>query len=681
MSSRPLGATLKDGGVDFRVFSAHAESIDLCLYPPSGEAGAATRLAMKPGEDGVWHRRVPQVGPGQLYAYRADGPRATPSGHHFNPSKLLLDPYARAVAGEVVWDKALLVSNDLDSETSIPRCVVCDPSFDWGDDSPPRTSWSDTLIYECHVRGLTRLHPRVPAELRGTYLALAEDPITEHLRRLGVTAIELMPVQHFATERHLAERGLSNYWGYNPVSFFAPHSGYASGHFGQQVTEFKAMVRGLHRAGLEVILDVVFNHTGEGGVDGPTSSLRGLDNTTYYRLRPQDPSRYLDFSGCGNTLDLGDPIARRLVLDSLRFWVEEMRVDGFRFDLATTLGRGETDFSRGAPLFESIATDPVLAQVKLIAEPWDLGPGGYQAGDFPEGWREWNDRYRDTTRRFWRGDAGQVGDFATRLTGSSDLYDGRRSARHTGINYVTCHDGFTLHDLVSYRNKRNEANLEGNRDGRRENLSSNWGVEGPSTAPSVLGARQTAKKNMLATLALSSGVPMLGHGDEMGRTQLGNNNAYCQDSVVSWIDWQLDAQHRELLDFTREVFQLRRRLVFLRHPGFFSPSEVVWLSADGNPLSPTDWRLAERRELGMLIQGDPQSPCERILILFNARARLVEFRLPEIVCDHSWMRLLTTATSDAPLLARQEASLPAYSLAVFACGESEVSSFVDRSGD
>ncbi len=557
------GARWTGEAVEFAVPSSVATAIDLCLFDADG--GEAERLPMAESR-GLWTRTLPGAGPGQRYGYRVDGPYEPAAGHRCNPAKLLVDPWARSVEGSLIWDPAIHGFGaagpygsercGLDSAPFVPRSVVVDPAFDWRNDRPPRTPWEETVIYEAHVRGLTRLHPEVPTARRGSYLGLADDAVIEHLLALGVTAVELLPVQHHASERHLAPLGLTNYWGYNPLAWFAPHAGYASVP-GREIEEFKIMVRALHDAGLEVLLDVVFNHTAEGAEDGATVTLRGLDNPAYYRSRPDDRSRCLDFTGCGNTVDASSDAACSLILESLRYWVEEMHVDGFRFDLAPVLGRDPVDFDPAARFFRRLAADPVFAHTKFIAEPWDLGPGGYTLGRFPHGWREWNDRFRDTTRRFWRGDAGAARELPARLGGSLDLFPGR--PRTTSIDYVTAHDGFTLADLVTYRRKRNLANGEDNRDGSDHDHSSGWGADGPSSDQRVRRLRLGVRKAMMATLARTEGVPMLSHGDELGRTQGGNNNPYCQDNETTWIDWELDPEGEEMLGFTRRAFEARRR--------------------------------------------------------------------------------------------------------------------------
>ncbi len=580
----PLGATWDGEGTNFALFSEHASAVDLCLFAAPDDAQETARIRLRERTDQIWHAYLPEVRPGQLYGYRVHGPYAPEAGHRFNPAKLLLDPYAKAVSGTIRWSDALsgytmkepmetrdLVPDTSDSAAGLPKCVVVESAFSWGDDKSPRTPWNRTVIYEAHVKAMTMLHPDVPEEIRGTYLGLATDPIIDHLLSLGVTAIELLPVHHFVTERRLADLGLVNYWGYGTIGFFAPDVRYATGGLGQQVTEFKSMVKRFHRAGIEVILDVVYNHTAEGNHLGPTLSFRGIDNSAYYRLDPGNRRYYTDYTGTGNTIDIRHSRTMQLVMDSLRYWVEAMHVDGFRFDLAPVLARGEVDVSPFAEFFDVVRQDPLVSRVKLIAEPWDLGPGGYQVGRFPIGWGEWNGKYRDTARKFWRGDPGQVGEFASRLAGSSDLFEASQRSPQASVNFVTCHDGFTLHDLVSYESKHNEANGEGNRDGTDDNQSRNWGVEGPTEAVHVVRMRERIKRNFLATLAFSQGVPMISHGDELGRTQMGNNNAYCQDGPLTWVDWRITPLERQLLGFTRAAFAIRAANPVLRRRNLFPP--------------------------------------------------------------------------------------------------------------
>ncbi|MBI4627872.1 MAG: glycogen debranching protein GlgX, partial [Candidatus Rokubacteria bacterium] len=609
--------------------------------------------------------------PGQRYGYRVHGPYDPTNGHRFNPAKLLLDPYAKAIDRTIRWSDTLFgyrvgdgdadVSCDTrDSAASIPKSVVVEPAFTWGGDSPPWTPWEETVIYEVHVKGLTARHPDLPRELRGTYAGLASPPVVDYLRRLGITAVELLPVHQFVADKHLVERGLTNYWAYNSIGFFAPDVRYSSGRgLGQQVHEFKTMVKTLHDAGIEVILDVVYNHTGEGNHLGPTLCFRGVDNASYYRLVADDRRHYMDYTGCGNTLNLTHPRTLQLITDSLRYWVLEMHVDGFRFDLASTLARELHDVDRLGSFFDVIHQDPVLSLVKLIAEPWDLGEGGYQVGNFPVLWAEWNDQYRDTVRRFWRGDEGQVGALGYRLTGSSDLY-GRGGRRpFASINFVTAHDGFTLRDLISYNDKHNEANGEDNRDGSDHNLSWNCGVEGPSRDRAIAALRARQARNFLATLLLSQGVPMLCGGDEIGRTQRGNNNAYCQDHELSWFDWRLDQAQRDLLAFTRDLIALRRGHPVLHRRQFFhgrrihgsEVKDLTWFRPDGKEMTEEDWQTAHTRCLGLRLAGDAleevDASGERILddtflVLLNAHHESVPFVLPAHRRGVRWELVLDT---------------------------------------
>jgi glycogen operon protein len=667
----PLGATWDGEGVNFALFSEHATAADLCLFERPEDPTESVRLRMHERTDFVWHAYLPDARPGQLYGYRVDGPYAPAEGHRFNAAKLLLDPYAKAIAGTTAAGDALLgyaaadpradlVPSDLDSAPWAPRSLVVDPAFAWDDDRPPRTPWSRTAIYECHVKGMTIRHPDVEPARRGTYLGLAADAVLDHLLSLGVTAVELLPTQHFVTEPALSARGLTNYWGYNTIGYFAPDARYASGGTGAQVSEFKTMVQRLHRAGIEVILDVVYNHTGEGDHLGPTLSFRGIDNVAYYRLRPDDRRRYVDFTACGNSLNMRHPRTIQLIMDSLRYWVLDMHVDGFRFDLAPVLARELLEVNRLSTFFAILHQDPVLSQVKLIAEPWDVGPGGYQVGNFPNGWAEWNGRYRDAVRRFWRGDAGVVPELAYRLSGSSDLYGARDRSPHASVNFVTCHDGFTLHDLVSYERKHNEANGDGNRDGTDDNFARNWGVEGPTESVDVRRLRERMKRNFLATLILSQGVPMLSHGDELGRTQRGNNNAYCQDNELSWVDWQPDEAARELLAFTRRLLRIFQANPVLRRRKFFSgrplspagPKDVTWLRPDGGEMTDAEWHDRENRVLGMLISGEASDEVDdhghpiagdTLLLLLNASARAHRFSLPQGAAPGGWRVLIDTA--------------------------------------
>ncbi|MGH9071643.1 MAG: glycogen debranching protein GlgX, partial [Acidimicrobiales bacterium] len=616
----PLGASFDGSGTNFSVFSDMAEQVELCLFD---DAGAETRIEMPEVDALCWHVYVPNIEPGQRYGFRVHGPSDASRGERCNPAKLLLDPYARAVEGEVSWQAAVYgyskgapsVTDSQDSAPFVPRSVVTNPYFDWGQDRAPKTPWPDTVVYETHVKGLTATHPGVDPELRGTYAGLASPAVVEHLVSLGVTAVELMPVHQFINDDRLVRAGLRNYWGYNSICFLAPHGAYSSaGQRGQQVTEFKQMVRVLHSAGIEVILDVVYNHTAEGDELGPTLSFRGIDNASYYRLA-QDASRYTDYTGTGNSLNMRNPHVLQLMMDSLRYWVCEMHVDGFRFDLAATLARELHDVDRLSAFFDVIQQDPVIGQVKLIAEPWDVGEGGYQVGNFPPLWSEWNGRYRDCVRDYWRGRPGTIAELAYRLTGSSDLYElsGRRP--YASINFVTAHDGFTLADLVAYEQKHNQANGEDNRDGTDDNRSWNCGVEGPADDPAIASLRRRQQRNFLTTLILSQGIPMLTGGDELGRTQGGNNNAYCQDNEVSWYDWaNVDDQ---LLAFTRELVALRRANPVFRRRRFFhgrsirgsgvagaETADIGWFRPDGTEMGDADWQQGYAHAMGVFLNGD-----------------------------------------------------------------------------
>ncbi len=648
----PRGATWDGMGVNFALFSESAERVDLCLFDPSGRH-EIKRLTLREQTDQVWHGYLPQARPGQLYGFRVHGPYRPREGHRFNPHKLVLDPYARNLVGALRWHDALfgyrighgegdLSFDRRDSAAYMPRCKVVESAFTWGDDRPPEVPWHDTVIYEVHVRGFTRLHPEVPPALRGTYAGLACAPVIDHFKRLGVTTIELMPVHAFVDDRHLVERGQRNYWGYNSIGYFAPDLRYsASG----KVQEFKTMVRTLHAAGLEVILDVVYNHTAEGNEWGPTLSLRGIDNAAYYRLVPDAPRHYQDFTGCGNTLNMQHPRVLQLMMDSLRYWVTEMHVDGFRFDLASALARELYEVDRLSAFFDVLRQDPVLSRVKLIAEPWDLGSGGYQVGNFPVGWAEWNDKYRDTMRAYWKGDGGLIGEFAKRLTGSSDLYNRSSRKPYASINFVAAHDGFTLADVVSYNDKHNEANGEDNRDGHNHNLSWNGGAEGPTDDPAVLALRERQQRNFIATLLLSQGVPMLLAGDEIGRSQGGNNNAYCQDNETSWVDWTMSEERESLLEFTSRLIRLRREHPVFRRRDFFQGRplfgsgvrDIVWLQPDGAEMGEQAWQYDQARALAVFLSGEGLNDVDArgrelrddsFVLLFNAGAEAVPFTLP-----------------------------------------------------
>jgi len=665
----PLGATWTGVGVNFAIFSAHATRVELCLFDSGDAEHESARIDLPEQTDMVWHGFLPDVRPNQLYGFRVHGPYEPAHGHRFNPNKIVMDPYAKSVARTIRWSDDLfgytvgspeedLSLDTRDSAAHAPLAAVVDPAFTWGDDRPLRTPWHNTVIYEMHVRGFTMRHPRVPEHQRGTYEALTTEPVIQHLKELGVTAVELMPVHHHARDRHLEERGLTNYWGYNSYGYFAPERRFAASRTpAGAVREFKRMVRALHAAGLEVILDVVYNHTAEGNHLGPTLSLKGIDNASYYRLVAGDSRYYMDFTGCGNTLNMQSPQVLQLIMDSLRYWVQEMHIDGFRFDLASALARELYDVDRLASFFDIIHQDPTLSQVKLIAEPWDLGEGGYQVGNFPVLWTEWNGRYRDTVRRFWRGDGGTVSELATRISGSNDLYAQSGRKPYASINFVTAHDGFTLADLVSYNEKHNDANGEENRDGESNNLSWNCGAEGPTDDPAINALRQRQVRNMLATLLLSQGVPMISHGDELGRTQGGNNNAYCQDNEITWINWELTDEQKALCDFTRQLIQLRLSEPVLRRRKYFQGrsirggKDVAWLAPDGREMTDEAWSADFVRSIGVLLSGtgieevdERGEPIigETLLILLNASHERVSFKLPELDPAHQWQRVFDT---------------------------------------
>jgi glycogen operon protein len=654
----PLGATWDGQGVNFAIFSESATGIELCLFAQESDAVEAHKIMLRERTDQVWHCYLPDVRPGHYYGYRAHGPYDPQHGHRFNPAKLLIDPYAKAITGTIKWSNALFAykvggpREDLDPDPNnsaggVPKCVVIDPAFTWEDDRPLRIPWNRTVIYECHVKGMTMLHPEVPEHLRGTYLGLCTDPMIEYLLELGVTAIELLPVHQFVVDRHLAERKLTNYWGYNSIGFFAPDVRYASKGLGNQVYEFKSMVKTFHSAGIEVILDVVYNHTGEGNHLGPTLSLRGIDNRAYYRLDPDNQRFYIDFTGTGNSLNMQHPRTIQLIMDSLRYWVTDMHVDGFRFDLAPVLARELHEMDRLSAFFDIIHQDPTLANVKLIAEPWDVGPGGYQVGNFPIRWAEWNGRYRDAVRHYWRGDPGQTSEFASRLAGSSDIYQPSGRGAYASVNFITAHDGFSLYDLVSYEQKHNEANGENNRDGHNDNISRNWGVEGETDDTTILDRRFRVMRALLATLAFSQGVPMLSHGDEIARTQKGNNNAYAQDNELTWMHWDLSDDQRRLLAFARKCLHLRHAHAVLRRRHFFTGEPTIkggrkdlsWLRPDGREMTNEDWHNPESRALGMLIYGEATDETddrgrpisgETLLLLTNSGESPVCFSLPVI---------------------------------------------------
>ncbi len=668
----PLGAAWDGSGVNFALFSENATKVHLCLYDDDGNR-ETERVEMTERTGAIWHVYLPEVRPGQRYGYRVDGPYDPEKGLRFNPAKLMLDPYARAIDRTLEWDDALfgytvgdpaedLRKDERDSGPLMPKSVVIDPGFDWGDDRHPRTPWHQTVIYELHVKGFTMRHPEVPEKLRGTYLGLASPAAIEHLTRLGVTAVELMPVHHCVTERALAARGLTNYWGYNTIGFFAPDVRFRSRNaLGEQVREFKAMVKALHAAGIEVLLDVVYNHTAEGDHLGPTLCMRGIDNPNYYWLGPDNPRHYMDYTGCGNTLNMRSPYALQLVMDSLRYWVVEMHVDGFRFDLAAALARELHEVDRLSAFFDIIQQDPVLSRVKLIAEPWDVGEGGYQVGNFPPLWSEWNGKYRDCVRDYWRGEDQELAEFASRFTGSSDLYETSNRSPFASVNFVTAHDGFTLSDLVSYERKHNEANGLENRDGSDDNRSWNCGVEGPTDNPEINRLRDRQKRNFLTTLFLSQGVPMLLGGDELGRTQKGNNNAFCQDNELSWLDWA--GADRTLLDFTRSLIAFRRAHPVFHRRRFFQGraihdgdevADIGWFKFDGSMMSDADWNVGFAKTIGIFLNGQgilyPDMNGNRVVddsfyVLFNAHYDALDFTLPVREWGRRWRKVLDTASA------------------------------------
>ena len=666
----PLGASYDGTGTNFALYSEVADKVEVCLFDADG---AESRVALTEVDGFVWHGYLPGVVAGQEYGYRVHGPNDPSRGVRCNPNKLLLDPYAKAVSGKLDWDQAVFgyrfddrrTREDSDSAPHTVRGVVTNPYFDWANDRPPNVPYHESVIYEAHVRGLTQRHPDIPPELRGRYAALGHPVMIDHLTRLGVTAVELLPVHQFLHEHELVERGLHNYWGYNTIAYFAPHDDYAVAPVaGSQVQEFKAMVRSLHEAGIEVILDVVYNHTAEGNQFGPTLSFRGIDNAAYYRLVADDPRYYLDYTGTGNSLNVRDPHTLQLIMDSLRYWVTEMHVDGFRFDLAATLAREFYDVDRLSAFFDIVQQDPVINQVKLIAEPWDVGPGGYQVGNFPPLWTEWNGKFRDTVRDFWRGEPATLGEFASRITGSSDLYqaDGRRP--YASINFITAHDGFTLADLVSYNAKHNEANGEDNNDGADDNRSWNCGVEGPTDDKGIAALRQRQMRNLLATMLLAQGVPMLLHGDELGRTQHGNNNGYCQDNELTWMDWSTDDVDHQLFAFTAAVIAFRHNHPVFRRRRFFAGRpirkgvelrDIAWFTPSGGEMSEQDWEVDFGRSIAVFLNGngiselDPRGEPvvdDSFLLCFNAYHEDIDFTLPGENYGAAWAVVLDTTTGE-----------------------------------
>ncbi|MBI4565951.1 MAG: glycogen debranching protein GlgX [Planctomycetes bacterium] len=669
----PRGASWDGRGVNFALFSEYATKVEVCLFEAPDSRSESARFELPQRTHFAWHGTVPGLTPGQLYGYRIHGPYDPAAGHRYNPAKVLLDPYAKAVARDVRWADEMygyqighpdadLSRDDRDNAAFAPLAAVIDPAFDWKGDRPPAIPWHRTVIYEAHVKGFTMLHPDIPEPLRGTYSGLASAQAIRHLKQLGVTAVELMPVHHHVDDRHLVDAGLSNYWGYNTIAYFAPDVRFATDKDPQAVVrEFKEMVRALHAAGLEVILDVVYNHTAEGHHLGPTLSFRGIDNASYYRLVPSDLRYYEDFTGCGNTLNMQHPRVLQLVMDSLRYWVTEMHVDGFRFDLASALARELFSVNKLSAFFDIVHQDPVLSQVKLIAEPWDIGEGGYQVGNFPVLWAEWNGRYRDAVRRFWKGESEAMGEFATRLCGSSDLYEVGGRHPHASINFVTSHDGFTLLDLVSYNEKHNEANREGNADGDGHNLSWNGGVEGPTGDPAILALRERQRRNFIATLMLSQGVPMIRSGDELSHSQRGNNNAYCQDNELSWLDWNLDAPRKAFLEFVRKVIHFFREQPVLQRRTFFQGrpirgsgvKDIAWFTPSGREMTDEDWNAPATRGLGVVLAGDALDEVDEqgeriagdtLLLLLNARDERVTFILPAAPPRAVWEAVFDTAS-------------------------------------
>jgi glycogen operon protein len=667
----PLGATWDGRGVNIALYSENATRVELCLFGSADAARETMKIGLPEQTDLVWHGYFPDLHPGDVYGFRVDGPFDPEKGHRFNPHKVLLDPYAKEIVRTARWGDDMfgyaigdpredLSLDERDNAASAPLAAVVDPAFTWGDDRPPRTPPNKTVIYELHVKGFTQRHPDIPDHMRGSYAAIGSDAAIRHFLRLGITAVELLPVHHHVDDRPLVDRGLSNYWGYNTLAFFAPEIRFKSrdGH-GDALREFKTMVRTLHAAGLEVILDVVYNHTGEGNHLGPTLSFRGIDNAAYYRLSPENKRYYTDFTGCGNTLNMLNPRVLQLIMDSLRYWVLDMHVDGFRFDLASTLARELHEVDKLGAFFDIIHQDPVLSQVKLIAEPWDLGEGGYQVGNFPVGWSEWNGKYRDCVRHFWKGDGGIISEFATRICGSSDLYAWSSRQPHASINFVTCHDGFTLNDLVSYDGKHNEANGEENRDGANDNISWNCGVEGPTDEPAIRALRKRKKRNFLATLVLSQGIPMLLAGDEMGHSQSGNNNAYCQDNELAWLNWSLSEEQAALLEFTRQLIEFWKGQPVLHQRRFFHGREirgetikdVMWYDPGGKEMSPEAWNTGYARSLALFLRGDNIDTDEygaaisgdTLLILFNADHSLdLPFTLPRLGDRRYWDLIFDT---------------------------------------
>ncbi len=671
-NNQPLGAKWDGKGVNFAIYSERAQMLELCLFSSDSEHREYAKIKINAKTDNIWHCYIPGLEPGQLYGYRVYGPYDPKSGFRFNPNKLLLDPYSRAISDEIslndfhydyIADKAESVFSldPRDSAPYMPKSVVVDTSFDWDNDSNPLIPWSDTIIYELHVKGFTIENPEIPESKRGTYAGLCSPPAIKYIKSLGITAVELMPIHHSVSERRLLNEGLTNYWGYNTIGFFAPDSRFSStGKNGQQVVEFKNMVKAFHQEGIEVILDVVYNHTAEGSNIGPTLSFRGIDNLSYYKLDKDNLSQYENYTGTGNSINTTNQCVVQLIIDSLKYWVNEMHVDGFRFDLATVLGRGKKDFHRHHPLLESICNDPILSRVKLIAEPWDIGYGGYQVANFPDTFSEWNDKYRNTTRQFWRGDTGQLADMAYRISGSSNLYFLRSKGSHTSINYICSHDGFTLEDLVSYENKHNLANLESNKDGTNGNFSYNFGFEGETKNKEILKRRERQKRNFLATLFLSQGTPMLLAGDESGRTQEGNNNSYCQDNSISWMDWNKAKKNKELIEFCKKLIQLRANSPVLKKGAFFDGHNIrgteirdlVWYLPDGDEMTHENWEDGELKSFGLVMaledctkSGENEKFIieNSLMILLNASSETIKFTMPDNNISQYWEVIIDTS--------------------------------------
>lgn len=674
-----LGSYWDGEGVHFSIYSENATKVELCIFDSVQSKTESNRISLRRGENNVWSSYIKGATTGTLYGYRIHGPYEPTQGHRFNPSKILVDPYAKSLGRPLQWTSDVSYPNDktenTDNSAHAPLCQVIDPSFSWGDDCPPSIPWNETIIYETHLKGMTQLHPEVPDKLKGCYGGFATEPVIEHLKGLGVTAVEFLPIHQKVDEYHLFKKGLTNYWGYSPLLFFAPELSYA---VNDPVKEFKEMVRSLHSAGIEVILDMVFNHTPEGDRYGPTLSFKGIDNKTYYKLDHDNNENYIDFTGCGNTLNTANPTFLKLVLDCLKYWVQEMHVDGFRFDLASSLTRVENGLESPSNFLEHIKNDSILKNVKLIAEPWDLGKDGYKLSEFPAPWAEWNDQYRQIVRQFWRGDKNKTGLFARRISGSHDIFQPKNRLSYSSINYITCHDGFTLNDLVSYQKKNNLKNLENNCDGVNENFSCNYGTEGPTKDTEIIQLRQRQKRNLITTLLFSLGTPMISGGDELGRTQYGNNNSYCHDNKISWLNWDLDEEQKHFLDFTTKVIQIRKNYPILRQNKFFDgitgkdgKKDIIWLSPHGHELNSDDWENESLAAMGFLLhQKILSEETESILILVNPEDKKILFSLPEMTKKYHWEVLLDTNQTgkgqrSKPMKKRDSVRLPDKSLIIF----------------